>query len=91
MRLSILIFLGAAHARAEKEIETLVSELNLPFLSSPMGKGVVSDGHASNVGAARSLALSNSDVVLLIGARLNWMFQFGEVFAKDVKIIQVSE
>jgi 2-hydroxyacyl-CoA lyase 1 len=80
---------GAAHSRAEEELKKLVESLQLPFLSSPMGKGVVAESHPYCVGAARSLALEKADVVLLVGARLNWMFQFGHVFGAGAKIIQV--
>lgn len=52
---------------------------------------MVSDLHPKCVGAARSLALGKADVVLLVGVRMNWMFQFGEVFSKDAKIIQVCD
>lgn len=84
-----LTLVGAAYSRAEAELTQLVEELNLPFLASPMGKGVVSDTHPNCVGAARSLALEKADVVLFVGARMNWMFQFGKVFS-NAKIIQVS-
>jgi 2-hydroxyacyl-CoA lyase 1 len=57
-----------------------------------MGKGVVSDVDVHSVGAARTFVLQNADVVLLCGARLNWMLHFGFAprFNKDVKIIQLD-
>jgi 2-hydroxyacyl-CoA lyase 1 len=50
----------------------------MPFLPTPMGKGTVSDLHSNCVGAARSTALGQADVILLLGARLNWMLHFGK-------------
>ena len=50
---------------------------NIPFLATPMGKGVVNDSHKNNVSAARSTALKEADLVLLIGCRLNWILHFG--------------
>ncbi len=50
----------------------------MPFLPTPMGKGVVPDSHPQNMAAARSTALKHADVVLLLGARLNWIVHFGE-------------
>src|SRR3989442_5282463 len=57
-----------------------------------MGKGVVPDNHPLSVGAARSHALQNADVVLLMGARLNWIMHFGlpPRFDKNVRIIQLD-
>lgn len=43
-----------------------------------MGKGVVPDSHPQNVSSARSTALRQADVVLILGARLNWILHFGE-------------
>lgn len=56
-----------------------------------LGKGVVPDTDSLCVAPARSLALQKSDVILLLGARLNWILHFGRPprFSKDVKIIQV--
>lgn len=55
------------------------------------GKGVTPDTDARCVAPARSLALQKSDVILLLGARMNWILHFGRPprFSKDVKIIQV--
>ena len=50
----------------------------MPFLASPMGRGVVPDDHPLSVAAARTYALQNADMVFLIGARLNWIMHFGQ-------------
>ena len=57
-----------------------------------MGKGVVPDSHYLNISAARSMALQQSDTIILLGARLNWILHFGlpPRFNKDVNIIQVD-
>ena len=64
----------------------------MPFLASPMGKGVMPDSHPLSVGAARSHALQNADVVFLMGARLNWVMHFGlpPRFNKNVRIVQLD-
>ncbi|KAF2467506.1 2-hydroxyphytanoyl-CoA lyase [Lindgomyces ingoldianus] len=74
----VLIGKGAAYARAEDVIRRLIDQTNLPFLPSPMGKGVLPDSHPRNVSSARSVALKMADVVLILGARLNWIFHYGE-------------
>ncbi|KAF2707944.1 putative 2-hydroxyphytanoyl-CoA lyase [Pleomassaria siparia CBS 279.74] len=74
----LLIGKGAAYGRAEDVIRRLIDSTGLPFLPSPMGKGVVPDSHPCNVSSARSVALKAADVVLILGARLNWIFHYGE-------------
>ena len=74
----IVIGKGAAFAQAEVNIRKLVEQTDIPFLPTPMGKGVLPDSHSLNVAAARSTALRNADVVLILGARLNWILHFGE-------------
>uniref|UniRef100_A0A3B3WCC0 2-hydroxyacyl-CoA lyase n=1 Tax=Poecilia mexicana TaxID=48701 RepID=A0A3B3WCC0_9TELE len=88
----VIIGKGAAYSRAEAVLMEFVEESGLPFLPTPMGKGVLPDDHPSCVAAARSRALLQADVVLLLGARLNWMLHFGlpPRFNPHVKIIQVD-
>ncbi|XP_054847209.1 2-hydroxyacyl-CoA lyase 1 [Eublepharis macularius] len=88
----LIIGKGAAYARAENSIRKLVDQCGLPFLPTPMGKGVVPDDHPYCVAAARSRALQSADVIILLGARLNWILHFGlpPRFQPDVKIIQVD-
>jgi 2-hydroxyacyl-CoA lyase 1 len=83
---------GSAYARAENVLRRLVESTQVPFLPSPMGKGIVPDSHPCNISAARSTALRNADVVLVFGARLNWILHFGESpkWNPHAKIIQVD-
>ncbi|CAG9833206.1 unnamed protein product [Diabrotica balteata] len=88
----IIVGKGAAYSRAEKEVRDLVELANLPFLATPMGKGVVPDTSSKFVGSARSTALQQADVILLLGARLNWILHFGRPprFSPNVKVIQID-
>ncbi|XP_013864197.1 2-hydroxyacyl-CoA lyase 1 [Austrofundulus limnaeus] len=88
----VIIGKGAAYGRAEAALRELVETSGLPFLPTPMGKGVIPDNHLNCVAAARSRALLQADVVLLLGARLNWILHFGlpPRFNANVKIIQVD-
>ncbi len=88
----VLVGKGMAWARAENEVRDFIDRTQVPFVRSPMGKGVVPDDHPLSVAAARTLALQQADVVFLMGARFNWIFHFGlsPRFAKDVKVIQLD-
>lgn len=88
----IIVGKGAAYSRAEDSIIKLVEKTKIPFLPTPMGKGVVPDESEYCVSTARTQALLKADVILLLGARLNWMLHFGQTprFAPDVKVIQVD-
>ena len=88
----ILVGKGMAWADAESEVRAFIEKTQVPFLRSPMGKGVMPDDHPLSVAAARTLALQNADVVFLMGARFNWIFHFGQPprYAPDVKVIQLD-
>jgi 2-hydroxyacyl-CoA lyase 1 len=88
----VIIGKGAAYAHAEDEVREFIESTQLPFLASPMGKGVMPDDHALSVGAARSHVLQNADLVFLMGARLNWIMHFGlpPRFNPDVRVVQMD-
>jgi 2-hydroxyacyl-CoA lyase 1 len=88
----IVVGKGAAYAQAEDVIRELINQTKIPFLPTPMGKGVLPDSHPSNTASARSTALKNADVVLILGARLNWILHYGEEpkWKPGVKIVQVD-
>ena len=88
----VIVGKGAAYANAEAEIRQFIDTTQIPFLPSPMGKGVVPDSHPLSVAPGRALALQEADVVVLLGARLNWIMHFGlpPRFGADVKTIQVD-
>ncbi|XP_035230632.1 2-hydroxyacyl-CoA lyase 1-like, partial [Stegodyphus dumicola] len=88
----VIIGKGSAYCRAENSICQLITKFEIPFLPTPMGKGVVSDNSPFCVASARSKALAGADVVLMLGARLNWILHFGRQprFSGDVKFLQVD-
>ena len=88
----VIVGKGMAWSRAEDEVRAFIERTQLPFLASPLGKGVVDDNHALSVGAARSHALREADVIFLMGARLNWIMHFGQPprFNKKVRIVQLD-
>lgn len=74
----IILGKGAAYARADDDIRALVEKSGIPYLPMSMAKGLLPDDHPQSAGAARSLALKQSDVVMMIGARLNWLLSHGK-------------
>jgi oxalyl-CoA decarboxylase len=74
----IILGKGAAYAQADDAIRALVEKSGIPFLPMSMGKGLLPDTHPLCAGAARSTVLKDSDVVMLIGARLNWLLSHGK-------------
>jgi 2-hydroxyacyl-CoA lyase len=88
----VLLGKGMAWSRAEDEVRAFIERTQVPFVRSPMGKGVMPDDHPLSAGAARTLALQQADVVFLMGARFNWIFHFGlpPRFSKHVKVIQLD-
>jgi oxalyl-CoA decarboxylase len=74
----IILGKGAAYAQADDAIRTLVEKSGAPFLPMSMAKGLLPDTHPQCAGAARSTVLKDADVVMMIGARLNWLLSHGK-------------
>ncbi|WP_316224733.1 MULTISPECIES: oxalyl-CoA decarboxylase [unclassified Bradyrhizobium] len=74
----IILGKGAAYAQADEAIKNFVEKSGVPFLPMSMAKGLLPDLHPQCAGAARSTVLKESDVVMLIGARLNWLLSHGK-------------
>ena len=74
----IILGKGAAYAQADDDIKNFVEKSGVPFLQMSMAKGLLPDTHAQSAGAARSTVLKDADVVMLIGARLNWLLSHGK-------------
>ncbi|PYE22474.1 oxalyl-CoA decarboxylase [Paraburkholderia silvatlantica] len=74
----ILLGKGAAYAQADAQIRELVEKSGIPYLPMSMAKGLLPDTHEQSASAARSFVLAESDAVVLIGARLNWLLSHGK-------------
>ncbi|HEX7329828.1 MAG TPA: oxalyl-CoA decarboxylase [Casimicrobiaceae bacterium] len=74
----IILGKGAAYAQADAGIRALVEKSGIPYLPMSMAKGLLPDTHEQSAAAARSFVLPESDVVMLIGARLNWLLSHGK-------------
>src|SRR4030081_820287 len=74
----IILGKGAAYAQADADIRALVEKTGVPYLPMSMAKGLLPDAHEQSAAAARSYVLPEADVVMLIGARLNWLPSHGQ-------------
>ena len=74
----IVLGKGASYAQADAEIRALVEKTGVPYLPMSMAKGLLPDNHAQSASAARSYVLAEADVVMLVGARLNWLLSHGK-------------
>jgi oxalyl-CoA decarboxylase len=74
----IVLGKGAAYAQADADIRALVEKTGIPYLPMSMAKGLLPDTHEQSASAARSYVLPEADVVMLIGARLNWLLSHGK-------------
>jgi len=88
----IVLGKGAAYAQADERIREFVETTGVPYLPMSMAKGLLPDDHPQSAATARSLALRSADVVMLVGARLNWLLGHGDApqWNPDAKFIQVD-
>lgn len=74
----IILGKGAAYVQADDQVRALIETSGIPYVPMSMAKGLLPDTHPLSAGAARSTALKESDVVMLVGARLNWLLSHGK-------------
>ncbi len=74
----ILLGKGAAYAQADADIRALIERTGIPYLPMSMAKGLLPDTHEQSAAATRSYVLPEADVVMLVGARLNWLLSHGK-------------
>jgi oxalyl-CoA decarboxylase len=88
----ILLGKGAAYAQADADSRSFIETTGIPYLPMSMAKGLLPDDHPQCAAAARSLALGQADVVMLIGARLNWLLGHGKPpqWSPNVRFVQVD-
>jgi oxalyl-CoA decarboxylase len=88
----IILGKGAAYAQADEEIKSFVESTGIPFLPMSMAKGLLPDDHPQSAASARSPAIGGADVVMLIGARLNWLLSNGKapLWREDTELVQID-
>ncbi|MCL2535120.1 MAG: oxalyl-CoA decarboxylase [Nocardiaceae bacterium] len=88
----IVLGKGAAQARADRTVRDFVEATRAPFLPMSMAKGLLPDDHPQSAAAARSLVLATADVVVLVGARLNWLLDHGRAprWSPNAQFVQLD-
>jgi len=88
----ILLGKGAAYAQADQDIRQFIEATGIPFLPMSMAKGLLPDAHPQSAAAARSFVIGKADVVMLVGARLNWLLSHGKspLWSPDTRLIQLD-
>ena len=88
----VLLGKGAAYAQADDRIREFIESTGIPYVPMSMAKGLLPDDHPQSAATARSLALKKADVVVLVGARLNWLLNHGEApsWNPDAKFVQID-
>ena len=89
-RPAMIIGKGVRWSEPYAELRALADEFAIPFITSPMGRGFLPDDHALCFNDARGSLQRHADVILLLGARLDWTFRFGSEFARAAKVIQID-
>jgi oxalyl-CoA decarboxylase len=88
----VILGKGAAYAQADQAIRTFIERTGVPFLPMSMAKGLLPDNHPQSAATARSFVIGQADVVMLIGARLNWLLSNGRqpLWGEGTQLIQVD-
>ena len=86
----ILAGSGAWWSDAADELTELVDRTGIPFYTTPISRGLVPEDHPLSFPAARSTAFRETDAVLVVGTRFNWIMTFGRRIAATAKVIQID-
>lgn len=88
----VIVGKGAAYSHVENQLKEFIEKTGIPFLPMSMAKGLLPDDHPQCAASARSLVLGQADVVMLVGARLNWLLNHGKgkKWNPGVKFIQLD-
>ncbi len=90
-RPAIVLGKGAAYSQVDCRIKALIRQHNIPYFPMSMAKGLMPDNDRLSALACRSTIMQQADVVMLIGARLNWLLSFGRgKWSADTKFIQLD-
>lgn len=67
-----------------------MNDFGLPFITTPLGPGLLPDSHSLCQNAVRRWAHSHADLVVMVGAWFDWRFRFGADLQPTTKIVHVD-
>lgn len=80
---------------AEDAAREVAEELGLPVVTNGMGRGVLPSGHELLATRARSVAFGRADLVVVVGAPLDFRLGYGEFGGKDdapkAKVVHIAD
>lgn len=76
-RPAILLGKGAAYAQVDDKIKAFIEKTGIPYYPMSMAKGLMPDNGPLSAISCRSMVMEQADVVVLMGARLNWLLSRG--------------
>ncbi|HTC23151.1 MAG TPA: acetolactate synthase, partial [Gemmatimonadales bacterium] len=79
-------------AHAEADLKDLVETAHLPLTVNGMARGALPRGHPLFVQRARGPALGEADLIVVIGALLDFRLNYGQppVFAEEARLIYID-
>ena len=83
---------GIIWSQAWEELQEFVATAQIPFFTTPQGRGVIPEDNDLSFLGARGLAFREADVMLVVGTRFNYVISMGQPprFAADAKLIQID-
>ena len=83
---------GVLWSDAAAALADWIERTGMPLYTTPQGRGVVPEDHRFIYPNARSKALREADVVLVVGTRLNYVFGHGQAprFSPTVRLIRID-
>lgn len=87
-----LVISGRGARGAGRELVALLDALGAPYLDTGESKGLVPDRHPSVVAAMRGSVMSEADVVLTVGRRLDFQLGYGSpaIFG-NAQFVRISD
>ncbi|MDP9248013.1 MAG: acetolactate synthase, partial [Candidatus Dormibacteraeota bacterium] len=79
-------------AHAEQELVNLAETAGLPVVLNGMARGMLAPGHPLFASRARTTALSEADLLLVIGAPLDFRLNFGQppLISEEARLVYVD-
>ena len=89
-RPAIMAGSGLYWGRGEEEMQALAEALGIPVFLNGLGRGCLPADHELAFSRARSTALGDADVALVLGVPMDFRLGFGGAFGGETKIVRVD-